>query len=751
MTENLFRCVLQPRWHELDGSRVARPRVLMDWMEHARSTVPEDDPVHHAFNYGLARAIRLDTFAPLEAPAPVSVAVWLSHCGTTSYTIDHELTRADDALLLARGRGLAYFTVSIVPLLVFMAMTVLLLPHFGIEASGIAFAAMTAVHLALGLTLGRISAGWTAWTRATALHFAALLAVTLGVFLAARQSDLLGAIAGTALALSLDADNTWASMSSAIDLNLQLGANALRLTSTGLAGDTPALGVLAGQTRLANGTVHADAGDVRVGSGNSGASLVLDNGAQLLMANTNLGKVFVATGGAGRDGLLRLDHGAVLRTDQVHLGSLLAAGSGRLELSGSGSQVDTSLLNVGGNANGANGSVLVDKGAMLRTQALTLARHANATGELTVDGVGSQLSLRGGAVNIGSLANGRVVVSGGGALLGEDATVITVGNADVTLNSLLRVEGSGSRMGNVGIQVLASGTLELRDGARWDAASIQGVNALAIQAGTVRFDKATVTLVDATLESLATQSLNPDGTTHVNVTKTGLWDIGNGSTVTVSSLVTVDLASQLRVHDSGTRFSGFSDMALNGTLSVFNGADLSGSLIALGPHGQIGGNLGHIHADVMGTDGRITPGQSPGLLEIDGNVTLGGQAALELEIAGTSAGISYDVLQVSGNLQMTGGRVVLKFLDGFAPRAGDVFDLLQVGGTLSLDGSTVVEVQGLKAGWQYDLQSGGGHGLRLLSINQGASAVPEPAAWMVGLLGLAGIGVARRWRLRRDG
>ena len=168
----------------------------------------------------------------------------------------------------------------------------------------------------------------------------------------AFRSDIPVRNAGTALALSLDADNTWASMSSAIDLNLQLGANALRLTSTGLAGDTPALGVLAGQTRLANGTVHADAGDVRVGSGNSGASLVLDNGAQLLMANTNLGKVFVATGGAGRDGLLRLDHGAVLRTDQVHLGSLLAAGSGRLELSGSGSQVDTSLRH----RSSANGS-----------------------------------------------------------------------------------------------------------------------------------------------------------------------------------------------------------------------------------------------------------------------------------------------------------------------------------------------------------------------------------------------------------
>jgi len=101
---NLFRSVVQPRWHELDGSRVARPRVLMDWMEHARSTVPPDDVLHAAFNFGLARAVRLDTFAHVDAPVPVAVAVWMSHCGTTSYALDHELSRAEDGALIARAR-----------------------------------------------------------------------------------------------------------------------------------------------------------------------------------------------------------------------------------------------------------------------------------------------------------------------------------------------------------------------------------------------------------------------------------------------------------------------------------------------------------------------------------------------------------------------------------------------------------------------------------------------------------------------
>jgi acyl-CoA thioesterase FadM len=76
----------------------------MDWMEHARSLVPADDSLHAPLNFGLARSIRLDTFAPIDTPAPVAVAVWLSHCGTTSYAMDHELTRVGDGAVVARAR-----------------------------------------------------------------------------------------------------------------------------------------------------------------------------------------------------------------------------------------------------------------------------------------------------------------------------------------------------------------------------------------------------------------------------------------------------------------------------------------------------------------------------------------------------------------------------------------------------------------------------------------------------------------------
>ena len=546
---------------------------------------------------------------------------------------------------------------------------------------------------------------------------------------------------GTSLLLALNEGRSWASMTSSIAVNFNLGGQTLRLTSKELASGTPALFVAGAATTLTNGIVGADAGDVRIGSGNSSGTLVLDAGAQLLMGGANLRSVSVGTGGAGHDGLLRLQAGAVLRTDQVFLGSSIAPAQGRLELSGVGTLLDISQLKVGGTANGANGSVLVDQGATLRTQGFTVSNHLRTTGEVTVDGSGSSLTLRGGTVNIGVLDNGNVTIRAGGALLGEDATVINLGNGQLNQFSTLRVEGAGSQMSNVGIQVLPSGTLEVRDGARWDGAQIGGVNALAVQGGTARFSRAQVTLFDATVEGIPNRS--------------GLWDISNGSTVTVSSEVKVDTGGQLLIHDTGTSFSGFTTLVLNGQLSVFNGAELRGGLIGLGPDGQLGGNLGNIHADVQGKDGRITPGQSPGRLEIFGNVDLSGLASLELEIAGHEAGISYDVLQVSGNLTMTGGRVVLKFLDGFAPKAGDVFDLLQVGGTLALDG-TPVEVQGLQAGWTFDLQQQGDgpdpgpRFLHLVSLNDAVSAVPEPATWLLWMLGAlamtARLGQRRRQR-----
>lgn len=104
LAPTLFRSTLASRWHEIDGSRVARPRVLMDWMEHARAQIPVTDALHHALNHGLARAIRLELHEPLREPTDIAVAVWLSRCGTSSYAIEHELTRVVDGALLGRAQ-----------------------------------------------------------------------------------------------------------------------------------------------------------------------------------------------------------------------------------------------------------------------------------------------------------------------------------------------------------------------------------------------------------------------------------------------------------------------------------------------------------------------------------------------------------------------------------------------------------------------------------------------------------------------
>ena len=103
-------------------------------------------------------------------------------------------------LLLARGRGPAYFLSEAVPLIVFAAATTIMLPWFGIQAAGRAFVVMNVVHLALVHWLARRASGWWAWRRDVTAHIAALAAAALVVFAAAQYADLCGAIVGVAAA-----------------------------------------------------------------------------------------------------------------------------------------------------------------------------------------------------------------------------------------------------------------------------------------------------------------------------------------------------------------------------------------------------------------------------------------------------------------------------------------------------------------------------------------------------------------------
>src|SRR5262249_33855396 len=69
--------------------------------------------------------------------------------------------------------------------------------------------------------------------------------------------------------------------------------------------------------------------------------------------------------------------------------------------------------------------------------------------------------------------------------------------------------------------------------------------------------------------------------------------------------------------------------------------------------------------------GHVRPGQSPGILTIDGNYTGAGTGALDVELNGRSAGTQYDRLTVNGTTDL--GNSALNVTRGFTPALTDAF------------------------------------------------------------------------------
>ena len=147
---------------------------------------------------------------------------------------------------------------------------------------------------------------------------------------------------------------------------------------------------------------------------------------------------------------------------------------------------------------------------------------------------------------------------------------------------------------------------------------------------------------------------------------------------------------------------------------------------------------GFLNGRLVVTGGTVCPGNSPGTLHIGGDVAfLGG--TLQLEIAGTAAGL-YDVLQVDGALSFAAGVVLdVAFIGGYVPHAGDSWSMLSVGGTTTGLAGLELRLSGLPAGYTLALDGSGGLTLQL-------AAVPEPGTWLLMLAGLIGL---RALALRR--
>jgi hypothetical protein len=189
---------------------------------------------------------------------------------------------------------------------------------------------------------------------------------------------------------------------------------------------------------------------------------------------------------------------------------------------------------------------------------------------------------------------------------------------------------------------------------------------------------------------------------------------------------------------------------VNGVLTI-DLVDIQGGY--LGGSGTIVGNV------IIGAGATMNPGNSPGTLTVNGDVTYGN---LVIEIASLS---SYDFVDVSGNVTFVPGSVV-KFVvyDVYQPANNDQFEFLTANLIQGLE-TLAYAITGLPAGFGYQVYSETGSGgadlyVRFYSQAQGAAAgeadqrilyqgrVPEPSTTALSMLGLALLVWLRRRPLR---
>lgn len=337
-----------------------------------------------------------------------------------------------------------------------------------------------------------------------------------------------------------------------------------------------------------------------------------------------------------------------------------------------------------------------------------------------------------------------------------------LGRMSVSAGGTLELRGTHEILGSVG--VTGDGRVEL-GGAFATTPSFMLItkDATLITQGTQFFQSAEVG-VDGTLHNPSTGtyyvfdtlSLGPDGTVRQEgfMQLAGKLENRGGRSIVAATGSTIGQGSY-------TQFSGNTMIEAAGTLDLtfFQGQEGSfrqndGSttvdgLLRAGLVEFLGGSVGGSgiieytdtlsSAVTFGAGLTVQPGNSPGVLTINGNLEAAG-AIFDIEVAGLDPGVLFDQLVVNGDANLTDATVNFRFLDGFLPTPGDTFNWLVVSGFASgLDTLAVsfFSDAGTIGGF---LQADGS-----LYVDSVTPIPLPPAAWALGSA-LLGLGAAARRR-----
>jgi hypothetical protein len=328
----------------------------------------------------------------------------------------------------------------------------------------------------------------------------------------------------------------------------------------------------------------------------------------------------------------------------------------------------------------------IDSYANIKVNAgsLSVASASTFRGDLTVSAVTSttlgtltlaQNSTVAGGFNMlgGTLGGaGNLTVSGlvtwtGGTMQDAGHTVasggMTLGTGGTGTKTL-----SGRTVDNNGTATWTGGDVNANNGSVWNNALGSTLDAQANNlftftagaapqfnnAGTVQKSAGTGTSrFDGTFTNTGT--LNPQtGTINLNS------PFSNSATVTIASGATLTVA--------GTYTQTAGTTAVNGTLSPTGNVLLQGGVLQ---------GSGTINAPVVNSS-HTGPGNSPGLLTINGDYTQTADGALDIELGGSEPGSSYDQLAVTGTATLD-GTLNITYVNGFDPTLNQEFQILTSG------------------------------------------------------------------------
>ena len=353
--------------------------------------------------------------------------------------------------------------------------------------------------------------------------------------------------------------------------------------------------------------------------------------------------------------------------------------------------------------------------------------------------------------NIGTLVNsGRLDINSGATL---NLTNQPKGITDISAGSNINLYGTGAiRVGSSnGLANLASveGTFNLING---EALTITDASLTVSTTGFVDLVNSSTLVANGNVTNsgivqtgIYNESVQAGNTLTVGGTFTnnagaqfnvGLNDVASVDTLANNGTLTIGPNAILNLANSGGSFVQTSGQTVvNGTLNSVPTVQIKGG--TLSGSGTINGNV------IMG--GRLSPGNSPGILTINGNYTQTAFGAYIAELEGLTAGTGYDQVDVNGTADLA-GKLDVDFLNGFTVALGDNFILMKYDketGTYSM-----VDLPKLNNGLMWDLSYD--PGFLDLSVTS-AVATPEPSTYLLwGTVGLLGVGIWVRRKFRRE-